>query len=333
MGFCLSIQGQKLTTTFKKSHNHEKKPYDVATLLAARLWLQQGENFQVIVSVAHTNETRAKALRIKGLLEDMGATPWLLDTSLYNRENQDVACVRMAQLSRAFVHESGLVESDEDTIITSDADAFPVNATFLLEPLQRTNRIGEPYKVYVSTYYMKTRQNMPSFAMCFIAMKTGEWKRAWEATRNMTLQDALQESLSFGHHRFGWNTDQALVSAAIFNAGYCALPPPKSRLYWRTRTYHSNRTALEWNATRNDTMTCNKGTARTRGDPRTKCEPQFLSDKQKCQAWTHFSTDATLADLVWSYESIARRYPGYVNASSLLGWLPPTASQNASSRK
>lgn len=214
-GVCLSKIAQRQAQrsefgTNSGQHQHSKKPYDVAAILATRLWIQQYPSLKVVVLLATktTATLRSHSLGVPSPLEEetirmsklvraAGGIPWVVNTDYSS--NPERACVRAAQLGRAFLYESGLVE-DDDIIVTSDSDAFPINATARLAPLrQLMDSDSDEARVWISNYGHALR-NKKTIPFCFIGQSASDWRLSWQMTpHNLTFRDAVERSVAAGN--------------------------------------------------------------------------------------------------------------------------------------
>ena len=213
------------------------------------------------------------------------------------------ACVYGGQLARVFAHQSSHSQKN-DWIIASDADVFPVNATQILHPILKRNfnAEGGEYSAYVSSHD-RTLENLNfvgTHLMVFTAMKHIHWERMWN-TSNYTLTTAIDAAIKDRE----WTADQALVTSALANAGYCTFPNAEHKFYKRCSKFllkNPQEMALV-----NDTLSCNKGR-----DMREKawCTGTFTMSKipERCQ-WMHFESSANETLFEMHFDSIASRYP------------------------
>jgi hypothetical protein len=186
-------------------HPHDKKSYDVvAAILATRLWVHQYPSLKVVVLVttmktvpsyaggiggnqSHQSEEEVEVARFSRLIRAAGGTPWVVNTDFSSHPER--ACIRAAQLGRAFLHESGLV-NDDDIVVTSDSDAFVVNATARLAPLWHLIDHDDDVvaRLWISNYGHALRKQK-TIPFCFIGQSAADWRLSWRMTpQNLTFQ-------------------------------------------------------------------------------------------------------------------------------------------------
>lgn len=216
-GVCLSPQAQ-LEQTTPSGHSHQRKPFDVAAVLATALWKGLDSSLQVAVVLAHPYNAQDAlpdhVLAMVHQIKAAGGIPWLYSTHSYANPND--SCIRAAQMGRMFVFEAAGMLHDDDIMVTSDADIFPVHAQQLLRPIQQCSHV----RLWMSQYPNAVPVN-ETIPMGFIGMSVRDWKEAWRRTQNMTLHKALESSQTMDD---AWGLDQLLGTAAILNSGLCDFP-------------------------------------------------------------------------------------------------------------
>ena len=284
MSLCVSQEAQQ--AVFLRTAN---KPYDKALLLSTRLWLQQqhsGVDIDVLVSLVNKRNDivgLAEMARLEKLLSEAGATVWNYTYDGSGDENR--GCVYGSQLARAFAHEISLFHED-DWIVTSDVDVFPLNGTEILRPILENNQNAEggDYVAFVSSHD-RTLANLDwvgTHLMTYTALKQKHWREMWNVS-NLSLVAAIDAAIQ--DHQ--WTADQALVTAALANAEYCTFPNAKHKFYKRCKNFLLK--SPEEMARVNDTLTCNKGKDMREG---AWCTGKMNEETPgKCR-WLHFESDA-----------------------------------------
>jgi hypothetical protein len=196
MGVCLSMNAQKNTQNEIWFHNHSSKPYDFASILSTALWKEQLESVTivVVVSVPNLNHYESSVNIFRKRIEAAGGVVKIFSTNGFNDAN--TACIRAAQLSRSFLYEFVSSILDDDIIVTTDVDAFPIKASDILAPL---TGIPDKYLIWLSDYEY-ARRNRHTIPMSFIGMQVKLWRDIWAITGNMTFIDAVQLSMMDSPH-------------------------------------------------------------------------------------------------------------------------------------
>jgi hypothetical protein len=181
-GLCCSKQAQRETQQEIEQHNHREKPYDVATALSASLWLLQqhqepknhhtstttttttsssSSSLSIIVVLAYikgNEESESNLHRIQGWLQRLeggGIQTWSYDVSTFS--DPYAACIRAGQIGRYYVHESGLLQ-DNDFVMTTDSDIFPIDSNALMPFLNQTNPEGDYHRVFIRDWDFSMRK-------------------------------------------------------------------------------------------------------------------------------------------------------------------------------
>jgi hypothetical protein len=191
MGVCLSRNAQKKTQKEILFHNHTNKPYDLASILSTALWKEQLEsvNIIVVVSVPNLSLYELSISSFRKRIEAAGGMIKVFSTDSFKDTN--TACIRAAQLSRSFLYEFVSNLSEDDIIVTSDVDAFPIKAKEILAPLRG---IPDKYLIWISNYEY-ARRNRQTIPMSFVGMQVKQWRDIWATTGNMTFRDAVKLSM------------------------------------------------------------------------------------------------------------------------------------------
>jgi hypothetical protein len=332
MGVCCDLSAQKATQAEQPTHRHQAKPYAQAAVLATRLWKAQAADMiikvdlKVLVLLAYTESSKEELQRYTGWIERAGGIVWPYDVSAY--KDPATACIRAAQMGRLFAatdHTS--VVLDSDYVITSDVDAFPVNATQLLAPIFARNPADNNhyYRVWMSKYEDVTRKL--TIPMCFIGQSARDWKRGLEKTgaqpQRLDLPTAIALSLQ-DTGNYPWGYDQMVGTASIINSQLCDFPDTYLK-HWKTK---HNATGLVPQETL-DAMT-NRHLDQSDSDnailPVLSClkdnagfnEKQCLTTPDNSCTWVHFFPTVSLQQLQAAYNAIATKYSNYVAASELL---------------
>jgi hypothetical protein len=279
------------------------KLFHLAAVYATQLWKQQKSDLKVITLLAHTGETEnEEALRVTTKrIEAAGGLVWKYDVSDFG-ELKDAACIKAAQLGRAFLHESDLV-ADEEVVVTSDVDAYPLKAKKLVSALRETNRKGDYYRAWVHNT-QRAMWNNHTWPMCFIGMSSKDWKE----TMATTFESALHEQVH-GNQAYSFYGDQFLVTAMILNRGLCTLP--RSHGAWWKNKY----IVRPLPPPIDDSLTCFKSPDGHKvlgkwGGGRSKIKQQYQ--------WMHFLPTSTAQDLEEAYNTIAAEYADPVDAIRLM---------------
>ena len=155
MSVCVSARAQASVQRNMKlqGHAHGRKPFAEAAMLSTQLWLAQNPKLVVLVGLFYVGEvSRQKAEQVEAKLKRVGARVWKKDMTAFP-DRPDDACIRASQLGRAFAFESGML-GDNDVLVTSDVDAFPVDANRLLLPLTKKNMAGGVYKIWLFNWIL-----------------------------------------------------------------------------------------------------------------------------------------------------------------------------------
>lgn len=295
MGICISKRAQSDVHKDMTSHRHKKKPYDVAAILSTRMWQQQIPSLKVIVVASYPSQDDLPLLQnFTKSIERAGGQVWPVSTESFS--DPAAACIRAAQIGRSFLHESGLLKDDE-IVVTSDVDAFPVNATKRLAPLNDRNKEGDFYRAWVSNYGHALKG---SFPMCFLGMTVSDWRMSWQKT-NITLSQAVHFGLN--ETVYTWGVDQLLTTTAFLEGGLCEVPP--THTWYKHNRIHRPRV--------DDTLTCNKGAL---DGNHAQCLSRNIPSKQ-C-SWVHFLPSVTQSQLESVYTQIGKMYPYFRSSEVLL---------------
>jgi hypothetical protein len=192
-GVCLSKEAQEKTQKEQPGHNHQRKPYDVAAILSTRLWRQQQvEKVVVALVVPRLDDYQGDLRTMSRSIRAAGGVPWVIST--HKSKDPHKACIRASQMARSFVHESGFV-NEQDIVVTSDSDAFPINATKQLGPLIELLSPSTTFRVWTSDYFVIATKG-GTFPLSFIGMRVKDWRDAWKQMGNgLTFQDAINRAL------------------------------------------------------------------------------------------------------------------------------------------
>ena len=179
MSVCVSARAQaSVQRNMKRKHGHAHGaiPFAEAAMLSTQLWLAQNPKLVVLVGLFYVGEvSRQKAEQVEAKLKRVGARVWKKDMTAFP-DRPDDACIRASQLGRAFAFESGML-GDNDVLVTSDVDAFPVDANRLLLPLTKKNMAGGVYKIWLFNW-IYAEQSGFTIPMSFVAMKVSVWRNA-----------------------------------------------------------------------------------------------------------------------------------------------------------
>ncbi len=156
-------------------------------------------------------------------------------------------CVVNAQIARMMAFQHSAVE-DEDIIVASDADSFPMNAS-VLDPLTDHPSVD----AWVWQYFHAEATGL-TFPLSFIALKAKKWR---EVLGNKTISEWDRVSNIFGacmpgagarvpqHPNCLWYLDQRMITRGLLLNKICSVEHP---LVWK-------RTNLR-KAAFNDSATC-----------------------------------------------------------------------------
>ena len=165
----------------------EKFPYKAAALYSSRLW-RHLTDYQVLIQIIH-HPTR-KQEDFDGLYDfvsDLESTPGVKALLV---PNKGIFCPWNAQISRFALYYNSIVLSldivyiyvhrllahkahfilDEDVVITSDVDAFPMTRKIF------GNTLNMKKKVWIFDYNKAVRKGF-NFPMTFVAMKKKNWAK------------------------------------------------------------------------------------------------------------------------------------------------------------
>jgi FkbM family methyltransferase len=286
MGICIEAR-----TRGMPDHDHSKKPYAHSAVLATRLWLQQDPKLIVIVLIAHTKHENVSL--VVQSLTNAGATTWDFDVSAVGGQH---ACAQAAQLGRMFAFETGML-NDDDLMVTSDADAFPIKVQTILSEFKTVNREGNPYQVWASQYdYAFSRGH--TIPATFVAMQCQTWRRVFKADFVTTLKMA-------SHMEYYWGIDQTVLTARLWQSGLCTFPSGSAVL----QQIHDQSRGCVWDFSPlmvDDSLTCHHGTG-NRDKRQCLTQPPALSEIESHPCtWVHFLPTADAKTLDLSFENIRK---------------------------
>jgi hypothetical protein len=121
-----------------------------------------------------------------------------------------------------------------------------------------------------------------------------------------------------------WGADQALTTAAIVNQGFCTLPETNG--VWKD---HEFRGLMIRSGPGDDSLTCLKGdedgSSKRKKEAKAQETKTLPSSGRQCLTsltqdctWLHFLPTVSKEQLIKSYETISKRYPGFIPADQLL---------------
>ena len=320
MGACCGASAQR--AAHPRGGGRSYKPYDVATVLSTSLWLLPASGaaaaagFSVFVAMVYVggddeseSALRRLSARLKRVDEEVGGggrvVAWPYDVS--SLPNPQSACVRAAQMGRYFAHESGLIGED-DFVMTTDSDVFPINIAALMPFLNGTNPDGDYRRVFLREWgdSLNGRKSIKLFG---VGQTAFDWNRSLAITGANSLKDAIGMV-----SRYEWGFDQTLATTAIMNGELCYFPHWYRIVDERYRVVSTDASNA---SEERDEYTCFKGTG-----PRMECLDSFEGGG-KCH-YSHFKPEAGATLMRRVHDEIARDFHNrtgalYRTAEELLG--------------
>lgn len=264
----------------------EKKhfPYLESAVLAAKLWknFTSDDDIDVIVQIIHQERGPNGALEAyKGRLLEAGA-----QVAVHRVSDE---CVLHSQLQRMFAFTLPFV-SESDLIISSDVDVFPMVRNVFKDLSRREKGV----KVWIYQYWDTVRTGF-TFALSFIAMSAGLWRRSLDAD---SPQQLLEKNRAFLSEKSGnkWGFDQLLISRGILKSGICRLP--EDNPLWIDVGIDPNEVDLV-----KEGRDCFYGTDSYQTCTRDRREDKAEKEGKKCRLW-HFHPYERLTEIQSKYEEI-----------------------------
>jgi hypothetical protein len=296
MGICIPPAVREPRDSQLAGHDHSRKPFVHAALLATRLWLLQDPTLIVMVLIAYSNKQEDVSSQVQKNFEDAGAFVWNKNVSLMSGAH---ACIQAAQVGRMFAFETGILRED-DLVVTVDSDAFPVKVHEILAEFKTVNKNGVPYKVYVS-HYDYAEKNSMTIPMTFVAMQCQTWRSFLKLDFTSTLQ------MGFAMVNY-WSVDQTILTGRLWQSGLCTFPSRSAKGMMKMMNTMSAGASWDFAPTMaDDSATCHHGTGEGRqclsGPP---AYDQVL--KHRCN-WVHFLPTVDKQGLDAAFAGISKVSP------------------------
>ena len=230
-GLCCSKDAQKDVEEEGKKigHDHSRKPYDIALVLAASLWLMQTKTdtnqISIFVTLVYLRGNKESERYLHNMLRllnrlDGDVIAWPYDVSSFL--DPHAACISAGQIGRYYAHESGLIR-EEDFVMTTDADAFPIDSHALMPFLHETNPDGDYFRVFLRDWAY-TQNGINTIPLFGIGQSVWDWRRSLVSQKTPFLEDAVNLGLKQISFANNWGYDQTLSTSAIRKGGLCEFP-------------------------------------------------------------------------------------------------------------